>query len=398
MGIFDKVGELPTDPILGIAAEFDEDTRDNKVFLAVGVYKQEDGSCKRMEAVYEAEKKILDTQPSKVYLPIEGNKKYAEETLRIVLGDNLYSNIRERVAKIQTLGGTGALYLATKLLIEEVSSDFHLSDPTWANHKMIVELAGGKLHHYPYYDPHKQVFLFEQMTKYIEGLPSKSILLLHACCHNPTGIDPTYEQWEKIAHLMKKKGLIALFDLAYQGFGDNLEQDTRAIKLFTDEGVDLLIACSHSKTFGLYAERIGALYVITQNPEQAKRVGQHLKRFARSSYSNPPKHGAAIVEHVLHDDELRNLWEKEIQQARNRLKEIREKFYHKLVHAKAKKNYEFILQRKGMFCFTGLSKEQVIQIRERFGIYMTLDGRLNLSGLNKNNMDYVVHGIVEVGG
>ncbi len=398
MGIYEKVGELPADPILGIAAEFEEDTREKKVFLAVGVYKHEEGSCKRMNAVYEAEKKILDTQPSKVYLPIEGHKKYCDETLRLVLGEDLFMTFSPRIAKVQSIGGTGALCLGTKFLMEEVGNNFHLSDPTWANHKQIVEAAGGKLHHYPYYDPDKKKFLFEEFMDYIEQLPAKSILILHACCHNPTGIDPTKEKWEKIADVMKQRGLIAFFDSAYQGLGEGLEEDAAIIRFFIKEEMDVLVACSHSKTFGLYAERVGALFVVTQDSDEARKVTQHLKRFIRSSYSNPPKHGISIIEHILHDDEMRQLWEKELLQYRNRLKEIREKFYHKLKTMRAKKDYSFILQRKGMFCFTGLSKEQVTQLREDFGIYMTLDGRLNLSGLNDNNIDYVVQSMIGVGG
>ncbi|MBI5273806.1 MAG: aspartate/tyrosine/aromatic aminotransferase [Chlamydiales bacterium] len=398
MGIYGKLAKLPEDPILGITAEFNDDPRSQKIFLAVGIYKQEDGSSRRMKAVYEAEKKILDTQPTKVYLPINGNKKFLEQTFILLFGKQLGEETFDRVAKMQSLGGTGALCLGANLLVREVGSGFHLSTPTWPNHNNIFEYAGGKVFHYPYYDHTTHAMKYDAFIDYIKKLEPRNIVILHACCHNPTGIDFTKDQWKEISGIMKERRLIAFFDLAYQGFGDGIEEDVFSIRLFVKEKVDMLVACSHSKTFGLYGERVGALYVFTENEEEAVKVLQNLKKIARSTYSNPPRHGVAIVETILHDDELMALWNEELKESRKRLASIRERFVDGLKAKKAKRNYSHLINKKGLFCFTDLSKDEVISIREKFGIYMTLDGRINLSGLTQDNLDYVIRSMIEVGG
>lgn len=398
MHLYEHVSQLPEDPILGITIEYNEDNRDEKVLLAVGIYREKNHSNTRMECVYEAEKRIIDTQPSKAYLPIDGNKRYLEATFNLLFGHDLATANAENVAKIQTLGGTGALRLAGDLLVQNVSSKIHFSTPTWPNHKNIFNASGAQIHQYPYYNDQTHEIRYDELKEYLKRLSPKEIVLLHACCHNPTGVDLTKDQWIEISKIMKERELIALFDTAYQGFGEGIDEDMFSIRHFAEQKNNMLVACSHSKTFGLYGERIGALFVFASNEDEKVRVLQNLKKLARGNYSNPPRHGAALVDHIVHSKELKNTWENELKSYRERLSSLRTTLIKELKANGSTKDYDFFQNRRGLFCFTGLSKEQVIELREKFGIYMTLDGRMNISGLNEDNIQYVTNSIVQVGG
>ncbi|MCI5051638.1 MAG: aromatic amino acid transaminase [Simkaniaceae bacterium] len=398
MSIFSSVTQVPDDPILHLTIAFREDQRKEKVNLGVGVYKDKNLKTPRMEAVFRAEQEICRPDQPCPYLPIDGNSGYVNETAKLIFGEEIWNRVQDRVFGAQALGGTGALKIGADFLRQEISDRVFLSEPTWPNHIGIFRKSRFQLAFYPYYDMTEHRFDFEKMYGEIKNYNENDIVVLHTCCHNPSGRDLTPEQWDSLAELMEKKRLIPFFDCAYQGFVSNVNDDTYGIRRFTETNLPILVAVSHSKNFSLYNERVGAIYIFTNDKEEKVAVGKVVKSIIRATYSNPPFHGAAVVEKILLSPELKKLWTNELATYRNRIEDLRQTFIDRLRHSGARRDYSFLEGGTGFFLFTGMSKPEVDKIIEEYGIYMTGKGRINLCGLNESNMQYVVDAMVAVEG
>ncbi len=393
MGHFTHVSLSPADPILGLMAAFHADPRPKKVNLGIGVYKTEDLSTPILSCVKEAERHLLEREETKEYFPIEGSQEFLELVAELVLGKELWSSKKANLSLFQTLGGTGGLRLAGDFLKEEVGSTIYISEPSWPNHRAVFTQCGLCVYSYPYYDSKENRLEFDACYEALKKLPSGSIIVLHACCHNPSGADLHQAQWALLADLCVEKGFIPFFDAAYIGFGDGLKQDVKAIELFVNKGLEVIVAVSFSKNFSLYSERIGALLFLTDSKQTAERVTSKVKVLIRRSYSNPPRHGASVVAQILQDSSLRTLWELELSEMRRRIGEVREEFVEALREKVDKKKYGYLLQSKGLFTYCALDKKQVDKMIQNYGIYLTSDGRINIAGLNAKNIDYVVDAI-----
>lgn len=390
---FEHVEEAPVDPIFGLTAAFNADLRATKINLSVGVYKTADLKTPMLESVKAAERHLLEVEKTKDYLPIDGLKAYLEQVGELVFGD-FWRHKKECVSMIQTIGGTGALRIGGDFLRKEVSDQLYLSEPTWPNHRAVFTKSGFKLDFYPYYDRDRQCVDFERMKEFLNGLAPKSVVLLHASCHNPTGFDLTLDQWRQLSELFFAKQLLPFFDFAYQGFDKGLEEDAVAVRLFAEAGHEMLVASSYSKNFTLYSERIGALFVVSNSEKAAKHLTSQLKILVRTTYSNPPRHGAEVVATILRNRSLREEWELELTKMRERIAEMRHAFARALIAKNPR--FLFLEASKGLFSFCGLEKAQVDRITKEFGIYMANDGRINVAGLNWDNLDYVVNAIISV--
>lgn len=395
---FSEVIKAPADPILGLTVSFLKDPRENKVNLSAGIYKTEDGKTPVLRCVKEAEKLILETEESKNYLPIEGDFIFLEEVGKLVLGNKLYEQLLPNLSSVQSLGGAGALRLGGELLKQESpNSSLFISNPTWPNHRAIFEQVGLSVHSYPYYDFERQKLDFEGLYSFLLALPAKSIVVLHANCHNPSGADLSKEDWGIIADLFIEKKLMPFFDAAYLGFDSSFEEDAYPIRLFASKGIEFLAAFSFSKNFSLYAERIG-MFLSYSKGESSISILSQLKKLVRRNYSNPPLHGARVIGTILKSPSLKEMWEEELAQMRERIQSSRNLFVSKLERAGMQKEYSHFLDKKGLFCFCDLSSNQVDRIIKEYGIYMTSDGRINIAGLNASNIDQVVQALKEVGG
>ena len=395
--IFSAVEMAPRDPILGLNEAFNADTRTTKVNLGVGVYFDASGKLPLLEAVKNAEQTRLATMPSRGYQPIDGIVAYNKAVQGMLFGADSRLVAEGKVVTVQTLGGTGALkegadYL--KRLLPDAT--VYISDPSWENHRAIFETAGFPVDTYPYYDASTRGVDFVAMKSAFEKLPAGSIVILHACCHNPTGADLNKEQWVEIIDIIKARGLVPFADLAYQGFADGIDEDAQALNLLVASGVQFLVASSYSKSFSLYGERIGALSVVTASKEESARVLSQIKRLIRANYSNPPTHGGAIVAAVLSSEELRQIWEAELKGMRERIKLMRTSLVEKLKAKGVARDFSFIAKQRGMFSYTGLSAEQVDRLQKEFGIYAVSTGRICVAALNDKNIDYVVDAIAAV--
>ncbi len=393
---FKHISQAPPDPIFGLMSDFAADTRGSKILLSVGVYVDEQGKVPILQSVKKAEKNLIAREETKSYLPIEGEKNFLNKIGSLIFGDFVWLKQRECIVAAQTPGGTGALRIGGEFLKKEVGDTIGVSDPTWVNHRGVFTACGLKLDIYPYYSLQTQKLEFERFIKHMESLTTGTIVLLHACCHNPTGSDFTFDQWKIISDLFLAKGLIPFFDFAYQGFREGLEEDAAAIRLFAEAGHHMLVAYSLSKNFGLYAERTGGLFILTESAEVASNVLSKVKSLIRTTYSNPPLHGSAIATEILSNPQLKQEWTQEVSLMRARIIKMRQLFCRALVAKSQKRDFRFLLEKSGMFCFTGLDKQEVSQLRDKFGIYMTHDGRMNLSGLNEKNLDTVVDAILKV--
>ncbi len=390
---FEDVEEAPVDPIFGLTAAFNADLRATKINLSVGVYKTADLKTPMLESVKAAEKHLLEVEKTKDYLPIDGLKSYLDRVGELVFGD-FWRSKKECVSAIQTIGGTGALRIGGDFLRKEVSDRLYLSEPTWPNHRAVFTKCGFKLDFYPYYDRERKSVDFERMKDFLNDLEPKSVVILHACCHNPTGFDLTLDQWRQLSELFFSKQLFPFFDFAYQGFDRSLEEDAAVVRLFAEAGHEMLVASSYSKNFTLYSERVGALFAIANSEKTAKHLTSQLKILVRTTYSNPPRHGAEVVATILGDRSLREQWELELTKMRERIAEMRYAFARALIAKNPR--FLFLEASKGLFSFCGLEKTQVDRITKEFGIYMTNDGRINVAGLNWDNLDYVVNAIISV--
>jgi aromatic-amino-acid transaminase len=395
--IFDRVELAPRDPILGLNEAFAADPRPNKVNLGVGVYYDEDGKIPLLRAVRDAERGLVENPMPRGYLPIEGSAAYDASVQRLLFGRDSPLVDSGRLVTVQALGGTGALKVGADFL-RRVLPDARvlISDPSWENHRALFEAAGFAVSTYPYYDPATRGLNFAGMKAALEAAPPATIVVLHACCHNPTGVDLDDSQWAEVVRITGDRSLVPFLDLAYQGFGDGIDADAAAVRLFAAAGLPVFIASSFSKSFSLYGERVGALTVVTANKDEAARVLSQLKRTIRTNYSNPPRHGAAVVTAVLYDSRLRALWEQELQAMRERIKGLRRQLVEGLQRHGASGDFSFILRQRGMFSYTGLTAQQVEQLREQFGIYAVSTGRICVAALNANNLDYVCASIAAV--
>jgi aspartate/tyrosine/aromatic aminotransferase len=393
---FHNITPAVLDPIFGLTVLFDADKRPDKINLGVGQYRNDQLVTPVLESVKLAETFLLREEKSKEYLPIAGDSAYLNKVGALVFGDFFWAAEGKRVSGVQTLGGTGALRIGGDFLKQEVGERIVISDPTWPNHRGIFTRCGMVVDAYPYYDIRAQTLEFDRMVQYLKDLTPGTAVILHACCHNPTGADLSMDQWKVLLKVFKEHGLLPFFDFAYQGFGISIEEDAKVIRLFAAEGMEMLVACSHSKNFGLYSERIGALYVVSESQKIAEVVQSKLKIIVRTNYSNPPRHGAAIVAHILSTPVLKKMWEKEVEGMRSRIEKMRRLLVEALTSRSLKRNYLYLADRVGMFCFSGLKKDEVERLQKEFAIYMPLDGRINIAGLSDENLPIVVDAITEV--
>ena len=391
------IKQVPGDPILGVNVEYNKDTDPNKVNLSIGAYKDDKGQPYTLKCVEKAVDKYAKDKINHEYLPIGGSPDFKMHAIKLAYkSDFKYIN---RVAALQSLSGSGALRIAKRFLFEfyPFHKKIYYSKPTWGNHLAIARGARLEIGEYRYYDPKTLGVDFEGMTQDLENVEERAIVLFHACAHNPTGVDLNHEQWQKVLEIVKKKKILPFFDMAYQGFASaDIDEDAYAVRLFANEGLDMVLCQSFSKNLGLYGERIGCLSVLAQNEEQKMAIQSNLERIARSEYSNPPKFGAMIVNYVLGDEELRKEWSEEIKMMGNRIKQMREMLKQKLIEIGSKRNWDSITKQKGMFSYTGFTPEQVDRLKSEFHIYCIRNGRISIPGLNPGNVDYVVKAFHEI--
>ena len=387
----------PRDPILGLNEAFAADTRPTKVNLGVGVYFDDAGKIPLLAAIRQAEAQRTAAAPARGYLPIDGIAQYNHAVQTMLFGQDSPLVSGQRVATVQCLGGTGALKVGADLLKRFVpEAGVWISDPSWENHRALFESAGFTVGTYPYYDPVSHGVRFDEMLATLKGLPAQSIVVLHACCHNPTGVDLTDAQWSQVADACVAGKLIPFLDIAYQGFGDGIEADAVAVRCFARTGLDFLVSSSFSKSFSLYGERVGALSVVAQDRDEAARLLSQLKRVVRTNYSNPPTHGGSLVATVLATPELRALWEQELAGMRDRIRAMRTGLVERLAARGVKRDFSFVTKQRGMFSYSGLTSAQVDRLRDEFGIYAVSTGRICLAALNSRNIDYVADAIATV--
>ena len=395
--MFAAVQLAPRDPILGMTEAFNADTRTNKVNLGVGVYYDDNGKLPLLAAVREAEKTRLEAAPARGYLPIEGFGAYTPAVQQLLFGKDSPLLAAGRVATFEALGGTGGLKIGADFLKRLApNAEVWISDPSWENHRALFEGAGFKVNAYPYYDSATHGVNFQGMLAALNAMPAGAIVVLHACCHNPTGVDLGVEQWKQVVEAVRGRGLVAFLDMAYQGFGDGIEEDAAALRLFADSGLPFFVSSSFSKSFSLYGERVGALSIVTLDRDETVRVTSQVKRVIRTNYSNPPTHGAAIVAAVLSTPELRKLWEQELAGMRERIRQMRVQLVEKLKARGVKQDFSFVTTQRGMFSYSGLTSAQVDRLREEFGIYAIATGRICLAALNSRNIDAVADAIAKV--
>ena len=394
---FSDVTLAPADPILGLTEAFQADKNPNKVNLGVGVYQDGKGKVPVLSVVREAEKRWYDKEDSKSYLPIDGLVSYRQQVQNLLFGSDSQLVRDGRVVTAQALGGTGALKLGADFLKRFLpQSELYISKPSWENHRALFEAAGFAVKEYPYYAAETQGLDFAGMCDTLERLPVNTIVLLHACCHNPTGVDLSPAQWQRVAEISKARSLVPFIDFAYQGFGDGISEDAVAVRAFAASGIPFLVASSFSKSFSLYRERVGAVCFVTKDADEAKRVTSQLKRVVRTNYSNPSSHGGQIVALVLADDELRARWEVELGEMRSRIQSMRKLFVQRLAERGIKRDFSFIASQKGMFSYSGIPLDAVRRLRSDFGIYIVDSGRICVAALNSKNIDYVANAIAKV--
>ena len=397
MSLFSAVEMAARDPILGLNEQFNADANPRKVNLGVGVYYDDNGALPLLECVQRAEKQMMEAPKARGYLPIDGIAAYDSAVRSLVFGADSEPVKSGRVATVQALGGTGGLKVGADLLKRLNSgAKVLISDPSWENHRALFTQAGFAVETYPYYNAAQRGIAFDAMLGALNAAPEGTIVVLHACCHNPTGYDITPGQWDQVIAAVKARKLVPFLDMAYQGFGHGIAEDGAVIGKFVASGQNFFVATSFSKSFSLYGERVGALSVVCHDKEEAARVLSQLKIVIRTNYSNPPIHGGTVVAMVLNTPELRTLWEKELGGMRLRIKQMRTALVEKLKGAGVKDDMGFITQQIGMFSYSGLNKEQMVRLRNEFGVYGTDTGRMCVAALNSKNIDYVCASIAKV--
>ena len=397
MSMFTAVEMAPRDPILGLNEQFNADSNPTKVNLGVGVYYDDSGKLPLLQCVRAAEKAMANAPTARGYLPIDGIAAYDAAVKSLVFGADSDAVKSSRVATIQAIGGTGGLKVGADFLKRlSPNAKVMISDPSWENHRALFTNAGFEVQTYPYYDAAKRNINFEGMLASIKAAAPGTIMVLHACCHNPTGYDITAAQWDQVIAAVKSGDLVAFLDMAYQGFGHGIAEDGAVNGKFVAAGLNFFVSTSFSKSFSLYGERVGALSVLCQSKEEAERVLSQLKIAIRTNYSNPPIHGGAVVAAVLNTPDLRALWETELAEMRVRIKQTRSLLVEKLKAAGVKQDMSFITTQIGMFSYSGLTKDQMIRLRSEFGVYGTDTGRMCVAALNSKNIDYVCAAIAKV--
>jgi aromatic-amino-acid transaminase len=397
MNLFSSVQLAPKDPIFGLTEAYTADQRPGKVNLGVGVYYTDEGKVPLLRAVLEAEKEVVAKEAPRAYIPIEGPNPYNSAVQNLLFGKDSALIQAGQVVTAECLGGTGALRVGGDFVKRlEPTAKAAISSPSWENHRGIFEAAGYEVLEYTYFDPKTRGVDFDGMVKSLESFPAKTLVILHACCHNPTGADLTKDQWKTIISICQQKQLIPFLDIAYQGFADGIEEDGAAVRMFANSGMSFFVSSSFSKSFSLYGERVGALSIVTQSKEESARVLSQLKRVIRTNYSNPPTHGAAIVATVLNSPKLRQMWEDELAQMRDRIKSMRHGLKEKLAAAGVSQDFSFIEAQRGMFSYSGLTSDQVGKLQEQDGIYALSTGRICVAALNTKNIDRVAQAIARV--
>jgi len=397
MSLFSAVELAPRDPILGLNEAFNADPRTDKVNLGVGVYCNEEGRIPLLRAVIEAETQRAAQHASRGYLPIDGIATYDQAVQKLIFGGESPLLAAGRVVTVQAVGGTGALKIGADFLKRlSPNAVVAISDPSWENHRALFETAGFPVQNYRYYDAPSNDVNRAGMLEDLNNLPSGSIVVLHACCHNPTGVDLGLDDWKNVLEVVKAKGHVPFLDMAYQGFGDGIAEDAFAVRLFAESGLDFFVSSSFSKSFSLYGERVGALSIVTGNKDESTRVLSQVKRVIRTTYSNPPTHGATIVATVLNSGELRQMWEAELSEMRQRIHGMRQQMVSLLAEYGAKRDFSFVGRQAGMFSYSGLTVEQVARLKNEFGIYALDTGRIAVAALNQSNIHVVTKAIVEV--
>lgn len=395
--MFEHVEAYPGDPILSLNEAFQNDPRPNKINLSIGIYFDDDGRIPMLDSVRKAELEVVAQAGPRPYLPMEGAANFRAAVQALLFGAE-HAALREgRVATIQSVGSSGGLKVGADFIKRYFpDSRVYVSDPTWDNHRAVFEGAGLEVLSYPYYDAGSGGLRFEAMLEAIRALPKRSVVLLHACCHNPTGVDLQPLQWDELIPVLQERELLPFLDLAYQGYGDGLEEDAFAIRALADGGLSFFVANSFSKNMSLYGERCGALSVVCPDPVQASHVLGQLKFTIRRNYSNPPVHGGQIVAKVLGDPTLRSLWEGEVNEMRERILAMRNALYTQLAAKLPQLNFDYFLTQRGMFSYTGLNTQQVERLKAEFGVYILRSGRICVAGLNSRNVDATADAIAAV--
>ncbi|MEY3791465.1 MAG: hypothetical protein RLZ09_2301 [Pseudomonadota bacterium] len=395
--LFAAIEMAPRDPILGITEAFNADQHPEKTNLGVGVYYDDNGKVPLLGCVQKAETLLMEKLAPRTYLPIEGLAAYDKAVQELVFGANSEVVTSKRAITAQAIGGTGALKLGADFLKRfSPNAQVYISDPSWENHRALFESAGFVVNNYPYYDTTTKGVNFDGMLASLQSMPAGSIVLLHACCHNPTGADLTDQQWAQVIQVVTQRGLVPFLDMAYQGFGDGITEDGKVVGMFAAAGGPLFVSNSFSKSFSLYGERVGALSIVAANAEEAARLMSQLKRVIRTNYSNPPMHGGQVVATALATPELRKLWEEELAAMRVRIKAMRQALVDKLKAKAPQHNFDFVIQQRGMFSYSGLTKAQVERLKTEFSIYAVDTGRICVAALNSRNIDRVVDAIAKV--
>ncbi|PNK63667.1 MULTISPECIES: amino acid aminotransferase [Pantoea] len=395
--MFESISAAPADPILGLADLFRADDRPHKINLGIGVYKDETGNTPVLTSVKKAEQYLLENETTKNYLSIDGLADFARCTQELLFGAENPLIAAGRARTAQTPGGTGALrvaadFLATQTTVKRV----WVSNPSWPNHKNVFNAAGLEVCEYAWYDAENHQLDFDGMLAALQEAKAGDVVLFHGCCHNPTGIDPTAEQWSQLAQLSQAKGWLPLFDFAYQGFARGLNEDAEGLRIFAASHQELFVASSYSKNFGLYNERVGAITLVAADAATAATAFSQVKYTIRANYSNPPAHGAAVVATILSNQALRTIWEQELTDMRQRIQRMRQLFVNTLAEKGATRDFSFIIQQNGMFSFSGLTKDQVIRLRDEFAVYAVNSGRVNVAGMTPDNMSALCEAIVAV--
>ncbi|HSV70532.1 MAG TPA: amino acid aminotransferase [Methylibium sp.] len=397
MSLFTAVEMAPRDPILGLNEQFNADTNPNKVNLGVGVYYDDSGKLPLLECVQRAEKQMMEAPKARGYLPIDGIAAYDAAVKNLVFGAGSEPVTSGRVATVQALGGTGGLKIGADFLRKvNPGAKVLISDPSWENHRALFTQAGFTVEAYPYYVAARRGIDFDGMLTALDTAAEGTVVVLHACCHNPTGYDITPQQWDQVIATVKARKLVPFLDMAYQGFGQGITEDGAVIGKFVASGQNFFVSTSFSKSFSLYGERVGALSVLCQDKDEAARVLSQLKIMIRTNYSNPPIHGGMVCAMVLDTPELRSLWEQELAGMRVRIKQMRVALVEKLKAAGVQQDMSFITQQIGMFSYSGLSKDQMVRLRNEFGVYGADTGRMCVAALNSKNIDYVCAAIAKV--
>lgn len=395
--LFADFTAAPPDPILGLSEAFKNDPNPNKINLGVGVFKDTEGNTPIPESVKTAEARLLQAEHTKSYLPIDGSPEYASAVQRVLFGDDHAIIKGKRAVTTQTPGGTGALRVAADFVRRMLpETTVWMSDPTWPNHPDVFTAAGLPMQSYPYFDASTNGVKFDAMMQTVRNIPPGDMILIHGCCHNPTGVDLSPQQWQEVSAVVAQRGILPLIDFAYQGFANGLREDAIGLMTMCDAVAELIICSSFSKNFGLYSERAGALTLVADDAEAAQTAQSHIKRCIRANYSNPPEHGSSIVNTVLNDPALRAQWEEEVTTMRDRINTMRHLFVETLSAKGATRDFSFIAQQRGMFSFSGLTPEQVKALRDKYAIYIVGSGRINVAGMTEDNMDYLCEAIVDV--